>query len=349
MKKIVINGLFLTQQLSGLQRNAIELVKELDKIIEKDSIELAVPSGTEVSLQLRNIKIIHFGRFKGRLWEQVSFLLYIIRNHRIALNFCNTAPLFKPGIVLIADVIFKHKRNIIQDKTKLVNYLSREFQNRMYINKAVKVLTISEFSKQEISRFYKKSVSKLKLVPCAWQHYQSIEPDDSIFNKLESLRDNIYCFAISNVAKHKNFKWVMETAKLNPSLTFVIAGAINSRYFSETIDVKSLKNVIYTGYLSDGWAKSLMMNCEALLYPSFYEGFGIPPMEALSQNRKIVISDIPVHKEIYEDAAYYIDPNKPQKDILELLGEDKTTAGKKVLDKYSWAKSAKILHDLIKE
>ena len=74
--------------------------------------------------------------------------------------------------------------------------------------------------------------------------------------------------------------------------------------------LKELPNVKLLGYVSDGQVKWLMQNCKAFIFPSYYEGFGIPPLEALSVGAKIVVGNAASLPEIYKKSAYYIDPEK---------------------------------------
>ena len=92
----------------------------------------------------------------------------------------------------------------------------------------------------------------------------------------------------------------------------------------------------------------LMQNCKAFLFPSFYEGFGIPPLEAMSTGCQIVVSDIPVMHEIFGDSVHYIDPNSADIDLKELLAQPVSSTAP-ILEKYSWEKSAKVLFDCLKE
>ncbi|MDO5402470.1 MAG: glycosyltransferase, partial [Eubacteriales bacterium] len=87
-------------------------------------------------------------------------------------------------------------------------------------------------------------------------------------------------------------------------------------------------------------------HCKAFIFPSFYEGFGIPPMEALCMGAPIVISDIPVLRQIYKGAAHYINPCDFAVKLDKLIMEE-TMPAQMVLSEYSWDKSAGQLVNVI--
>ena len=102
------------------------------------------------------------------------------------------------------------------------------------------------------------------------------------------------------------------------------------------------------GFVSDEEAKTLMRDCSAFLFPTFYEGFGIPPLEAISAGAKqVVVSDTDVMHEIFGDGVVYVDPsdcNIALSDFPEI--SEAQVSG--LLEKYSWKKSAETLLELLK-
>ena len=98
---------------------------------------------------------------------------------------------------------------------------------------------------------------------------------------------------------------------------------------------------------SDGEIRSLMANCKAFILPSIYEGFGIPPMEALAENAQIIVSNTSCLPEIYSKSAHYIDPYQLENIDLDKILAEHVEDPEAVLNKYSWEKSAKTLYSLI--
>ena len=151
---------------------------------------------------------------------------------------------------------------------------------------------------------------------------------------------------MSSLTKNKNFRWIAENAQNNPNVTYAISGAMNNRIFSDTFDFDIPSNMKFLGYVSDEEAKTLMRHCKAFLFPTFYEGFGIPPLEAMSVGAKIVVSDTSCMREIYENAAYYIDPYNPNINLDQLLDLEVIPA-LEILNKFSWKESAYKLYEIL--
>jgi len=348
MNLFAINGSFLLERTTGIQRYALELVCALDKLEIKDiKIELIVSQKVLTIPELQNIKIVKYGNIKKAIiWEQINFAFYCITQKAIPINLCNITPLLKSGgISCIHDVSYKANPEYFSN---WYGFFSRIWHriNYWFICKfQKKIVTISEFSKNEIIKYYIVKTEKISIISNAWQHiiqkpYQSLNP--------ESLGSDNYFFAMSSVAKNKNFKWILEIAKKNSEQKFKIAGSFNPTRFGVDINFNKFKNVEFLGYVNDEQAKILMQNARAFLFPSFYEGFGLPPLEALALGTQIIVSNIPVLKEVYGGSAHYIDPYDYDVDLEKILREPIAPANE-VLDRFSWEKSAKRLQQIIGE
>lgn len=341
MKRIVVNGRFLLHKTTGVERYAKEILNELDKLINKDEIILAIPQKVKEIPNYNNIKIDRVGIFDNRLWEHVSFPRYVKKRNAIPLNLCNVAPLTNPGIVTIHDAKIKARPEFFS--RKFIVWYNILFNNET--KNAELILTDSIFSKNELLKYYKINENKIKILPCGWQHYNRIAFDEGALDKY-SLKKNQYFFAMGSMEPNKNFKWIAEIAKNNPKYFFAIAGSINPRVFSEGLGFNCPSNMKLLGFVSDEEAKTLMRDCKAFLFPSFYEGFGLPPLEAMSSGcNNVVVSDIPVMHELFGNEVNYINPNKHDINLSEI----KSGNFKRILDKYSWKKSAKLLYEILEE
>lgn len=181
-------------------------------------------------------------------------------------------------------------------------------------------------------------MGKIEVIPCAWQHMERLKADTAALVKY-GLRRGDYWFAMSSLTPNKNLRWIAETARLNQGEHFVVAGGINAKTFGQH-DIPTAENVDYLGYVSDAEAKALMAGCKGFLFPTFYEGFGMPPMEAMASGAPVcVVGDNPCMHEVYRDSVAYVDPYVPCPDLAALAGVSTETPDA-VLSRFSWRKSA---------
>ena len=337
--RIGINGRFLTRATTGVDRYAREVILELDKIVPSGQMAIAVPSNAKLvdPLNLKSIELVHVGNHSGHAWEQLDYSMWLQRDKRLGLSLCNTAPVVNPGVVCIHDMAVRANA-ANYSKPFVVWY---RFLYALITRRSDLIVTVSDFSRRRIESYYPVSRGKISILPNAWQHMQRIKADMTFFDRHAEVVPDNYYFAMSSLAPNKNLRWLVDTARLNPSQTIVIAGGLNSKVFGEH-GIPSAENVVYPGYVSDGEAKALMQRCKGFLFPTFYEGFGIPPMEALACGASIAVSDTEVMHEIYGEGSRYIDPLSPCND-LEGLFKRKTQSAESVLSRYGWGKTAEEL------
>lgn len=340
MAKYAINGRFVVRKLTGQERFARELVSELDKIVDNDEFVLVVP---EYAVELpcyKHISIVKYGKVKSHFWEQISFRRFVKKNGLVSVNLTTTCPLGSPDIVCLHDAAFYEIPEMLT-KT-LYGKLSTIWHKlifRVVAKRAKRILTVSNYSKQRLMHYLHVSEDRISVVYNAWQHFLRVEKDDSIFSSLpETFVKGEYFMALSSLAPQKNFGWIKEVAKRNPAKQFVICGKQEKISDFGTAELK-LSNLFFTGYISDGQVKSLMNHCKAFLHPAKYEGFGIPPLEALSCGSKLIISNATCLPELYENSAHYINPDDYNVDLDKILSNPISSANC-VLEKFSWEKEA---------
>ena len=344
--KIIINGRFLSQRITGVQRFAIEIIRELDKIVKNDDYEIFVPKCCNVNIDLKNIHIIESdSSLNGILWDIFSFSSYVREQSAISVNLCNGITLHNPNIVCIHDVTYKANPSFhsgtIKDKFRMYWNRFTYFFNVKYSDH---IVTVSEFSKKEIIKYYRVNSERIFVIHNAWQHVNRID-DIDIKERYSFLEAGNYFFSMSTLAANKNFKWILNAAKNNSDSIFVIAGGGNLKCVADaSIGLSNLPNVYFLGYITDEEAKCLIKNCKAFIFPSLYEGFGLPPLEAMGMGCKnVIVSDIEVMHEIFEDTVNYINP----RNFDSKISMKKAKFYKEALHKYSWEKSAKLLFNLI--
>lgn len=341
MKKIYINGRFLTQNITGVQRYAIEIIKALDKYLNNNDLnyefEIVCPKNIKQKLILKNIKIKQIGILKGHLWEQIELPLYV--KNKLLFNFCNCAPLVKKNqIVTIHDVAVCA---VPYAYSKLFR-IWYKFMYRILTSRLKKIFTVSEFSKKELNKYFNISLGKIEVTYNGIDHMKNVQPNENIFSKF-SIEKNNYVLAVSSLNPSKNFKLILETAKISPEFNFVIAGGTNSTVFKEQ-GLEITSNVKFIGYVSDKELVALYKYASCFVYPSIYEGFGIPPLEAMYFNCPVIVSNIEVFKEIYKDNVLYCDINDNnilrEKIILltrnNMIKKSVINKIQKIKEKYKW-------------
>ena len=356
--KILINGNFLCRHLTGIERFSYEICACLDELLsqeETDRLEISilVPANAKIVPDYKKISILPGVALNSfPKWDLLYFPKVCRRFHALPLNLSNTAPLGKNcGYAFLHDI---YAADFPDDFTSFKDRLIKLYSCFHYKNiakNARKIFTVSEFSKNQIQKCYGVSDERLSVIPNGWDHFKSIEEDEKIFEKFPALLEKPFFFTLGSLQKRKNLKWILEYAKKHPGQTFAISGkTIGGMKSGEIGDLGLLKNVILLGYVSDSEVKSLMKKCLAFVFPSYYEGFGIPPLEALSVGAKIIVANAASLPEIYGKSAVYIDPKSTDCNLLELAQNSASQEEiDRVLEKYTYRNSANKLYNELME
>lgn len=337
--KYLIDGRFLTSMTTGIDRYAYQILKELDKICAGRDIAVLVPVNAKEIPKYKNIRVIVSKH--TRFWTQLVFGPYAMFHGRIPVNLCNEASMLAPkGIVCLHDVCYAESEQEFPFLAEFPDKERRWFLKiyKRICKKAVKLITVSEFSKERISTLLSISKDKINVIGNGWQHFNDVMPDMSVFEDYQKLEKKKYFFTLTSVNRNKNLEWVLEAAKENPNQQFAAAG----RNLDSAADFSKYPNVIYVKDVTDGQVKALMKEAKAFIFPSFYEGFGIPPLEAMSLGTEIVVSNAASLPEIFKTSAHYISPDNAKIDLEKLLTEP-VTAKEQVLERYSWKNAAEKL------
>lgn len=343
----ILGDTILNNEPLGIQRYAYELLRELDSMQLGFDCELIIPANKKSTIKFKNIKIVQYGSIQNAfLWRQICYPSYVRKKKAISVDFTLGLIPLACDVVCLHDCIYEeYPGDFIGIKAKLKR-LSYLFRARLISKKAKKLITVSKFSKKRIEKHYHRS--DIIVIPNSWQHFNRITVDEDVLTEFH-LKKGQYGFSLGSSLPHKNIKWLLAAAAQNPDIQFVITGTDRLSSYQRELKIDSLNNIKFTGYLSDAKVKALMQNCKVFLHPSFYEGFGIPPMEAMSCGAKCIVSSKTSLPEIYRKSVWYIDPNNYGRiDLNEIMAQsiDNNDA---VLSAYSWQQSAHRLVRLISE
>ncbi|AQG81316.1 glycosyltransferase family 4 protein [Spirosoma montaniterrae] len=303
---IVVNARFLTQPITGTQRFAIELCRGLKQL--RPDITLLAPDRIihkDIAEEL-NVQVV--GRMrKGILWEQLELPLLLNRlGNPLLLNFCNLAPImYRNNVVSVLDLSFKlHPEWFSRRFSLLYNFfIPREVAG------AKRIITISENTKQDIAQHYGVPLTKIDIVYPSVSSIFLEPPAQKLPNKYGS-----YILAVSSIDPRKNFAGLIEAFKAGNfgETKLLIVGSEHKVFADNRIKelVAGDPRVVFTGYVSDTDLVGLYQNAQVFAYPSFFEGFGIPPLEAMACGCPTLVSNTTSLPEVCGDASVYVDPHK---------------------------------------
>jgi glycosyltransferase involved in cell wall biosynthesis len=348
-KKIVINGEFFCNNLSGIERFAYEITKRLDEISEKDEIGIIITKDAKNIPSFKNLKVINYEKNLGSIpkWQQFILPGILRKIKAISLDFGNSCSLFYPGISFLHDIYCEMFPDDFKTKREKHERFYFRILNRIIAYRAKKIITVSYFSRNQISKAYHIKAEKIAVIYSAWNHFEHIKSDYSIFDDYPALSKPFY-FSLGSLSKRKNIKWIIEYAAKNPDVLFVISGGSLNTVKVDELSGSIPSNIILPGYLDDGKVKALMTKCKAFIHPAYYEGFGLTPLEALSCGARIIIAKAASLPEIYGNTAHYIDPFNTNVDLDELLKQP-VEPPDEILKKYSYDTSARQIYGIIKE
>jgi glycosyltransferase involved in cell wall biosynthesis len=316
MKNIYINGRFLTQRVTGVQRYALETLKAMDDQLYRDQCmgdaqvnffkwSLLVPPGTP-HLALRCIEFRTVGNFQGHLWEQIDLAWY--SRNGLLLGFGFTGPLaHNRQIITIHDAAVIR----VPEAYSLRFRIAYDFLLSFLSKRAVAIVAVSQHSACEAIACFQAPPSRVHVSTEGWQHLTHIGVDHSLIKKYR-LDEKPFLLAVSSPTPNKNFKCIANAMNLlgDEAPVCAVAGGMDLDIFLQ--DAAHHPKLVRLGYVSDEQLKALYLQAHAFVFPSFYEGFGIPPLEAMSLGCPVIGSTADAVLEVCGDAALFFDPHCPQ-------------------------------------
>ncbi|MCB9228275.1 MAG: glycosyltransferase family 4 protein [Deltaproteobacteria bacterium] len=315
--RIGINGRFLVAKKTGVQRAAYNLIRALVSLDQENEYFLFT-SHEELSKpewQRPNVHVIPSGIMPGHtvkniLWEQLT-LPFLARRYRVDLlhSPANMAPLFYRGhsVVHIHDVCF------------VVNPQWYSFAFRTWYTwiiprlarKAARVITNSNNSRNDLLQFCRLSVRKVSMV------YWAVE--DSFLNNSSSQGEDWpekdYILYVGSLEPRKNIRTLVEAfqqlRRNHPELRtkLILIGGESPLFAEIKLNIVDFKDDIeLKGFVDDPDLRGWYRNARLVAYPSLYEGFGMPPLEAMASGVPVVTSSTSSLPEVVGDAALKVNP-----------------------------------------
>ncbi len=337
-----INGRFLAQQTTGVQRFATEITLHLLKTSR--SYKVIVPTGTNISIGFPKDQLIEAGPTNPYFWEQFFLPKYLKKlNSPLLLNFTGLGPVFyKNKIITIHDLSFWEHPEWFSSRY----YWFYRLLTPVSVRNSQKILTVSECSKNIISKLLNIRKEKIEVIYNAVNSYQK-----------KGYPKSKFILTVGSIDPRKNINRLIKAFHKwdNPDFKLILVGGKQQSF--QRSNIQSSEKVILTGYISDTELFEYYERAEIFIYPSLYEGFGIPALEAMSVGTPVIASDIPVLKESCGEAAYYIDPYSEDSiaNALDRLSKDDvlkkhlSSKGLENIQKFSWVASSKKINQAVEE
>jgi glycosyltransferase involved in cell wall biosynthesis len=260
-----------------------------------------------------------------------------------------------PQCLVVHDLGFLHHPEAY--KKSHVNFLKRNTPK--YLNKAKSIVTVSQFSKDDILKHYKIEAAKIDVVYNGVKdifHPLSFDEKDAVKEKYTEGRE--YFLYLGAIQPRKNLINLLKAfsifkKRLQSSMKLVIAGRLawkNEEFLQLIQTYKYRSDVILTGYIQEEELPSLIGAAYALVYPSFFEGFGVPVVEAMKCEVPVLTSEKTSMQEVAGEAGLYFNPNDHTDiaDKMMLVYKDENLRkqliekGKLIAGRYNWKTSAEL-------
>lgn len=360
MNRILVNGLHATLQGAGISRYTYELMKAfvegdypVDLLMRKEIVEHEkwqnlegkvniIQADAEMASGMKRILEEQWHqRRRYKAYELVHFTDY-------------STPLFYRGnkVTTIHDMAM----HTMSDKYTMMQNLTKKSLLTYTVKTAEHFICDSEFSKRELLYYYPSLQAKATVIPLGVSEPE-IEVNEEqcrqILSKFKVSKPYLLC--VGTIAPHKNIKRLIQAfAKVKrqyPDYQLVIAGKKGWMYdeiFEEVHKLSLEKDVIFTGFTDEIELEVLYKKAEFMVCVSLYEGFGLPPLEAMIRNKCVLLSDIEVFRETCGESTLYCHPEQVE-DIAEKikllmdtpqLRSKLTELGRENIKRFTWKQVA---------
>lgn len=360
--KILVNGRFVTQRCTGVQRYAFEVTRRLP-----GSIRVVAPrqvtSGYEL---LSSFTVVDpLGRFaqgggSGHLWEQLALPRWLSRGD-VLWSPCGTGPLtVQNQIVTIHDVAY------LEHPEWFNRWFARwyRFLVPRLVHKVWRIIAVSEFTKVRLVEMTRVSPEKIVVIPNGVDvRFQPKAPEEVARTRdALGIPSSNYVLCLGSLEPRKNLHRLLKAwgniyHKLPNDVWLVLAGAKGKALVFQNISFDKLPPRVYlTGYVPDEYLPALYSGALAFVYVSLYEGFGLPPLEAMACGTPVVTSNITSLPEVVGNAAILVNPYHVKNiadGIYELirndaLREELKSKGLERAKQFTWDRTAALTWEVLK-
>lgn len=349
----------LVQDKTGVEVYSYEIITRLSEIANKQKThELILYTPKFIkniyeTLQVKQ-KVIPF----PRLWTQVRLSIELFL-HKIDALFVpsHVLPIYRPknSIITIHDTAFRHFKKAYS----FFQYHYLNWSTRFACKKAKKIIVPSEATSSDLKNIFHCKHEKITVIPHGFSN--SVPKDvaewkiKEFFSQFDLDENDSFILFIGRLETKKNLVHLIEAfskfVKNFPTWKLILAGKRGvgfSEIFKKANEKNLWDNIIMPGYIEEEEKEWLYKKCKFFIFPSLFEGFGLPVLEAFAHNVPVIASDTSSLKEVCSDACMYINPSDTNDiaDVMEKLAKSEAMKqnliekGQKQLKNFSWDKAA---------
>lgn len=366
--RIGIDARFYGSIGKGLGRYTQKLIESLEKIDQENQYFIFLKSENfeEYVPKSQNFQKVLADFPWYTLDEQLKYPKLLKKYKLDLVHFPHfNVPIFYFGkfVVTIHDLILLNFPTVRSSTLSLVSYWLKFLAYKIVINSAIfrsnRIIAVSKFTKKDILKNYTRIPEEKVLVTyeaCDEYCFFNPQPEEKVLGRYGIIKP--YFLYVGNAYPHKNPEGLMRAFKNLENhprkIKLVFVGADD--YFYQRLktlqEEEEIKNVIFAGFVPDYDLDLIFRKSVAYIRPSFYEGFELPPLEAMARGVPVICSDHSCAKEILKDSAHYFEAKKIEdleRAIKEVLEDDELRAtlvkkGYEQIKKYNWKEmSAKTL------
>ena len=301
-----------------------------------------------------------------RLWTAFHLSKEMIKNPPDVLFVpSHTLPLHMPKktVITIHDVAFRREKKVYS----FFQYHHLNWSAKFAVKRASKIISPSEATKNDLIEFFRCPAEKITVIPHGFSAPKEVDDSNKekseIFKYFKITKELPYILFVGRLENKKNLGRLVSAfgqfSYNHPDFKLILAGkrGVGFEDILKKINKLELTNkVIMPGYITEDEKFLLYKYCRIFAFPSLYEGFGLPVLEAFHHKKSVLCSKIPALMEVCGDAAKYVDPLSVDEISkgLDLLADDDSFSnnlilkGTERLKKFSWEESSKKTLEVIK-
>lgn len=365
---IGLDGIPLTEPKTGVGHYTFELARALARTAPQNEFELAYPSTyPPIDLSCQGSSFIPINLSASRVnvgplsrhWWSIGLPRYV-RKRGIELFHGTNYDI--PLRRRCATVLTIHDLSLMTHPETHEKPRVRRARRRLplMVRESTVIITPTESVRREVCSLLHVSAEKVFAVPEAFRDCFRPLPHaagDDARRRFGIMGD--FLLTVGTIEPRKNigalvraFANVLRRDPLR-DLQLVIAGNkgwLTSQFFSEVEKSGVADRIVFTGYLFDDDLRTLYSSCLLFIYPSLYEGFGLPPLEAMACGAPVIVSRIPALMETTQGAVGYFDPSSDDDLASTIVGlmrnesarQSIAAAGLKQAAKFSWEQTAQM-------